>query len=62
MEDVLKNVWITYTARRNNRDDCWEVVRHANGQNGEVVQTNIPTEKKAEKAQWLWRARQRGDA
>jgi len=55
-------LWITYTARRSSRDNCWEIVRHANGQNGEVVQTNILTEKKAVRARELWVARQHGDA
>jgi hypothetical protein len=61
VEDILKLV--TYTARRDSRDTCWEIVRHDWGsQKAEIVQTGILTEKKAAKAQDLWRARERGDA
>jgi hypothetical protein len=54
---------VTYTARRDSRDTCWEIERRDwTGQKVDIVQTGILTEKKAIKAQDLWRARERGDA
>jgi len=53
---------ITFTPWWNERDKCWEIIRHENGKNPETVQTGILTLAKANKAQDLWRARQRGDA
>jgi hypothetical protein len=53
---------VTFTPWWNERDKCWEIIRHENGKNPETVQTGILTLAKANKAQDLWRARQRGDA
>jgi len=54
---------VTFTVRRDSRNTCWEVVRNTyDGKKPEIVQTGILTEKKARRAQDLWRARQRGDA
>jgi len=54
---------VTYTIRlKDGNGNYWEIVRHVNARDPQVVQTNILTLKKAEAAQMLWRARERGDA